>query len=203
MLSGAQIVVSATGGVLYAGIHCFLEGLNLGVGLGSIRLNAVSGCGEPPGAWNELTSYPRWKWVNPGRSEPLGTRTPNWNTMQTRNRLRFDLWMRKHRVRFFSGGDGGVVWVFRGHDSHRRRRSTRCWLGARSRQGWWSRGRQQANVCPWLVSVGKGGQFGDIPGKVYNERTPKGRASATDHTHEAQNTKRGRPTRLRLGVTHR
>ena len=57
--------------------------------------------------------------------------------------------------------------------------------------------------CPWLVSVGKGGRFGDIPGKVYNERTPKGQASATDHTHKAQNTKGGRPTQLRLGVTHR
>ena len=68
---GARAVLRTTKDVLYAGIRCSLEGFNLGAGLGSICLNTVSSCVELPGTWNELTSYPGWRWVNPGISESL------------------------------------------------------------------------------------------------------------------------------------
>ena len=73
LLPGARAVLWMMKDILYAGIHCFLEGFDLGVGLGSICLNAVSSCVELPGTRNELTSYPVWRWVNPGRSESLSS----------------------------------------------------------------------------------------------------------------------------------
>jgi hypothetical protein len=49
VLSGAQMsAVEATKGVLHAGILCFLEGFNIRVGLGPIRLTAVSTHGRVP-----------------------------------------------------------------------------------------------------------------------------------------------------------
>lgn len=48
-----------TKGVLHTGIHGFLEGLDLGVGLSSIRLNTISSYEKLPNMRDELTSYPR------------------------------------------------------------------------------------------------------------------------------------------------
>ena len=79
------------GGVLHAGVHCFLEGFDLGVGLSPICLSGVSGYGELPSLWGELTSYPREKWVNPARSERPETHTANWGTTKTGSRLEFSL----------------------------------------------------------------------------------------------------------------
>ena len=59
LLSGAEMVFRPTEDALHAGVLCFLEWLDLGVRLGSIRLNAVSSYGEPPEMRNELTSYPK------------------------------------------------------------------------------------------------------------------------------------------------
>jgi len=59
LLSDARAVFRVTECVLHTCVHRFLEGLDLGVGFCSIRLNAVISYGEPPDTRNELTSYPR------------------------------------------------------------------------------------------------------------------------------------------------
>ena len=53
--------------------------------------------------------------VDPNRSI---ARTSNWGAMKTRGGLGLGLWRRKHRVGVFPGGDGRLVWVFRGCCSH-------------------------------------------------------------------------------------